>query len=391
MAGVKNKVASVPKIARFPCSNCGALLTYKPGTERLGCQYCGTENRIARGAEDIIEYDLHQALAELAHAKPATETRQIKCETCGAGFKFADSVQAGECPFCGTEIVIENAQARPINPKSLLPFKINEQEAKQQVRNWLKGLWFVPNQIKKYSDADTKLQGVYIPYWTYDSQTETLYQGARGNVHYATVRKQTYEAGRLSRKTRQVPKVDWTPVQGKVTRFFDDVLVGANKSLPRQILDHLEPWDLENLVPYHESYVSGFSSEYYQVDLDEGFDEAKHKMDNVIYHDIAVDIGGDEQRIDRFHTQHHQTTYKHCLLPVWSAAFQYQQKTYRFVINGRTGKIQGERPYSKRKIVFTVLGIIAIVVLLVSVEVVVEPEEGYDRDQSSLETEKATP
>jgi hypothetical protein len=349
------------KIARFPCSKCGALLAYKPGTQGLTCQYCGTENRIEQGAEEIKEYDLHSALAELAYAKPAAETQQIKCEACGAGFKFADSVHAGECPFCGTDIVTDSAQVRPINPKSLLPFKVNEQEAKRQFKRWLKSLWFAPNKVKKYADDDAKLQGVYIPYWAFDSQTETLYQGARGKVYYVTERADTYQSGRLVRETRQVPKVDWTPVQGRVARFFDDVLVGANKSLPRQILDHLEPWDLDNLVPYNESYLSGFTSEYYQVGLDEGFDLAKRKMDSVIYHDIALDIGGDEQRIDRFHTQHDQTTYKHCLLPVWSAAFRYQQKTYRFVINGRTGKVQGERPYSVWKIVFAViLGLIVV-------------------------------
>jgi len=140
-----------------------------------------------------------------------------------------------------------------------------------------------------------------------------------------------------------------------VSRFFDDVLIGASKSLPRQILDQLEPWDLDNLVPYDESYLSGFTSEYYQVDLDRGFDEAQQKMNAVIYQDIAFDIGGDQQRIDQFNTNHSGTTYKHCLLPVWSAAFRYQQKAYHFIINARTGRVQGERPYSYWKIGFAVV------------------------------------
>ncbi len=365
---IKRETSSA-KDARFPCSKCGALLVYKPGTQRLACKYCGTENRIGERAGEIKEYDFHYALVELALAKPTTENRQIQCDSCGAGFKFADSVHAGECPFCGTEIVSGTAQSRPIAPKSLLPFNINEQEARQQFRRWLKGLWFAPGKVKKYADDDAKLQGVYVPYWTYDSQTETFYQGARGRVHYVTERRQALEGGRLVHETRQVPKVEWTPVQGRVTRLFDDVLVGASKSLPRQILEHLEPWDLENLVPYNESYLSGFASEYYQVDLDEGFDEAKRKMDSMIYYDIALEIGGDEQRIDRFHTQLSHTTYKHCLLPVWSAAFRYQQKTYRFVINGRTGKVQGERPYSYWKIAFAIiLGIFAVGGLLAFLE-----------------------
>ncbi|NOS73980.1 MAG: primosomal protein N' (replication factor Y) - superfamily II helicase [Methyloglobulus sp.] len=357
------------KIDRFPCSKCGGLLTFKPGTQHLTCQYCGQENEIGRRYDEIQEYDFHQALIELAQAKPATEIAQIQCGACGAGFKFANSVHAGECPFCGTAIVSSTAQTRPITPKSLLPFKINEQQAKQQFRRWLNGLWFAPNKVKKYAHDDAKLIGVYIPYWTFDSSTESTYLGARGDVYYVNQEVQTIRNGQMVNEIKQVPQINWTPVRGRVARFFDDVLIGASKSLPRQILDQLEPWDLVNLESYNESYLSGFTSEYYQVNLDQGFDEAKRKMDNVIYQDIAFDIGGDQQRVDQFNTQHRNTTYKHCLLPVWSAAFRYQQQAYRFVINGRTGNVQGERPYSYWKIAFAIIfGVIAVGGLLIFLE-----------------------
>jgi DNA-directed RNA polymerase subunit RPC12/RpoP len=363
------KEANNPKADRFPCSKCGALLVFKPGTQSLVCQYCGQENQIVDRPGVIEEYDLHQALVELVQAKPAAEMAQIHCDACGAGFKFTNNVHAGECPFCGTAIVTSTVQARPITPKSLLPFQINEQQAKQQFKRWLKGLWFAPNKVKKYTDDDAKLKGVYIPYWTYDSDTETEYVGARGDVYYVTEEVQTVRDGQVVTETRQVPQINWTPVQGRVARFFDDVLVGASKSLPRQILDQLEPWDMANLVSYDESYLSGFTSEYYQVNLDQGFDEAKRKMDSVIYQDIAFDIGGDQQRIDQFNTRHSNTTYKHCLLPVWSAAFRYQQKAYHFIINGRTGQVQGERPYSYWKIGFAVFfGVLAFVGLFIVME-----------------------
>jgi hypothetical protein len=161
---------------------------------------------------------------------------------------------------------------------------------------------------------------------------------------------------------RKVPQIQWTPVSGQVSRFFDDVLIGASKSLPRKILDALQPWDLEQLIPYDEHYLSGFRSEYYQVELNEGFDYAKQVMDSLIYRDIAFDIGGDHQRIHQARTHHGGTTYKHCLLPVWSAAFRYKDKPYRFVINGRTGQVQGERPYSGWKISFAVIAAVLLAI-----------------------------
>ena len=113
--------------------------------------------------------------------------------------------------------------------------------------------------------------------------------------------------------------------------------------------------------------MSGFQSEVYQVDLDQGFDVAVDAMDRIVRNDVARDIGGDHQRIHHADTRHTNTTFKHVLLPVWSAGFRFGKKTYRFVVNGRTGKVRGERPYSAWKIGFAILGAIAVAVAIIAV------------------------
>ena len=65
--------------------------------------------------------------------------------------------------------------------------------------------------------------------------------------------------------------------------------------------------------------------------------------------DAKSDIGGDEQRVRRTNPIS-DVTFKHILLPVWLAAYKYRGRTFRFVVNGRTGRVQGERPYSAWKI-----------------------------------------
>ncbi|MGR9117266.1 MAG: primosomal protein N' (replication factor Y) - superfamily II helicase [Gammaproteobacteria bacterium] len=351
----KTKRLADKDLERFPCGQCGAVLKYAPGTTHLTCEYCGFDNPIAHRAGVIQEYDLRDALWQLSQPHAEPPKLQIHCDECGAGFQYEGNLHAGECPFCGTPIVTTTAQNRPIQPKSLLPFKIKEADARQQFQRWLNGLWFAPNAVKKYARSESKLTGVYLPYWTFDSQTETDYTGERGDIYYVDQPVQVTRNNRTVTEIRRVPKIHWTPVRGHVSRFFDDVLVGASKSLPRKILEALQPWDLEQLIPYDEDYLSGFHSEYYQVDLDEGFDYARQVMNSVIYRDIAFDIGGDHQRIHQVQTHHGDTTYKHCLLPVWSAAFRYRDRSYRFVINGRTGEVQGERPYSWWKIAFASL------------------------------------
>ncbi len=337
------------------------MLRYQPGTQHQVCEYCNHKNEIVEKNKIIKEYNFHEALQELAHAKPEKIVEQAHCNSCGANFKFAASVHAGECPFCGTDIVTSPQKNKPIPPKSLLPFLISENLAKDKFHHWLDDLWFAPNKVKKYARNEAKLVGIYLPYWTYDSNTESSYSGARGDTYYVQQRVSYVQNGRQVSSIRQVPKIRWTNVRGYVSRFFNDVLIGASLSLPRQILDHLQPWDLNQLIPYDEKYLSGFQSEVYQVELDEGFDRAKQIMDSIIHRDIAFDIGGDHQRIHQVNSKHSETTFKHCLLPIWSAAFLYRNKSYRFVINGRTGQVQGERPYSIWKISLAVIAGIIII------------------------------
>lgn len=353
-----------PGADQFPCERCGALQTFKPGTDHIGCPYCGHTTDIEPDRGVLREYDFREALTELAQAPPAAQRQTTRCESCAAEFDFESHIHAGECPFCGTPIVEGTGDTRHVKPESLLPFEVDEDSALANFRKWLGKLWFAPGSLRRYAEGDARLTGVYIPYWTYDSATHSRYSGQRGTVYYVSQSYTTVVNGRRVTRTRRVQRVRWTPVAGQVSRFFDDVLVGASRSLPRKITDSIAPWDLQNLVRYDDRYLSGFRSEAYQVGLDEGFKTAIQIMDNVIRQDVARDIGGDRQRITSLQTQHSETRFKHLLLPVWSAAFRFRGKVYRFVVNGRTGKVQGERPYSKIKIFFAALGAAIVVSIL---------------------------
>ena len=84
-------------------------------------------------------------------------------------------------------------------------------------------------------------------------------------------------------------------------------------------------------------------------------------MEETLRRDIRFDIGGDEQRIDSMNARYSDITFKHVLLPVWLASYRWNNKPFRVVVNGRTGQVSGERPYSAWKIAFAVLiGVIVI-------------------------------
>ena len=343
---------------RFPCDTCGSDLRYAPGTDLMMCDHCGSQQEII-GQQPFektafAELDYRKAIRDGLSDMDTETIRTFSCENCGAHVEFDPATHAAECPFCATPIVSGTGEERLIKPRAVLPFVLTEKAAREAMTNWLGRLWFAPNGLSEYARKGRAMEGIYVPFWTYDADTKTQYRGQRGTVYYVTQRVPVMVNGKRQMTTKRVPKVRWTRVAGRVARFFDDVLVLASKSLPKSYTDALAPWDLSQMEPYQEEYLAGFRAEAYTVTLEDGFAEAETRMARMIERDVKFDIGGDRQRISALDTQVGTLTFKHVLLPVWLAAYKYQGQTYRFVVNGQTGAVKGERPYSTIKIALAV-------------------------------------
>ena len=339
----------------FPCAACGADLRFAPGQTHLRCDHCGHEQDIPAAPEGRAlafgEHGLHAALRDALPPGAMEEVRTTPCPSCGALVEFRGAEHATECPFCATPVVTTTGTNRQIKPQAVLPFVLDERTARQAMTNWLGSLWFAPNGLVEYARKGRALNGLYVPYWTFDAATRSSYVGERGDHYYET--RTVMVDGK--QQTEQVQKTRWRAARGWVSRVFDDVLVLAAQSLPRRYTDALAPWDLGALKPYREDYLSGFTAEGYTIGLEEGWARAQEQMAAIIDGDVRRDIGGDEQRVHRVDTEYSAETFKHILLPVWMAAYKYNDKSYRFVVNGQTGRVQGERPYSAWKIAFAIL------------------------------------
>ena len=353
---------------RYPCQQCGAELRYAPGQTALKCDHCGFEQAIVPEGSDagpwgkptktkaFQEHPLAKGLADDLPASASAEVRASKCPNCGGMVEFHGADHATECPFCASPVVVDTGAERKIKPQAVLPFALDEPAARKALVSWLGSLWFAPNRLLEFTRAGRAMNGIYVPYWTFDADTESDYRGAKG-VHYYETRTVTVNVnGKNETRQEQVQKTRWYPASGRVSRDFDDVLAIASTALPTRLGDGLEPWDLSQLQTYTPDYLAGFQAEGYTVALADGNTVAKTKMATVIREDVRRDIGGDEQRIDSVDTDYSDETFKHILLPVWMAAYKYNNKSYRFLVNGQTGEVQGERPWSVWKITFAALG-----------------------------------
>ena len=352
------------------CNSCGATLHFAPGTHRLKCNYCGSENEIAdTDTSPIVSFDYAQFLADSSagNLNVSQTASVVSCKNCGASTTLPPEVNSDNCAFCASPLVISDAESRQIlRPHYILPFLVAQPKALESFRVWMKGLWFAPSDLTKIVSGDARqFKGIYIPHWSYDADTITDYSGSRGEYYYTTETYTETVDGEQVTREREVRHTAWYPVSGTVGCNFDDILISASNSLPQNVANRLEPWKLQELVHYNEQYVSGFRSELFQIDAEKALETAKSRMEPEIRQTILSDIGGDEQIIEGHQTEYTNIGLKYILLPAWISTYRYNNKVYHFTVNACTGEVVGERPYSAVKIALAVIAGLILIILLV--------------------------
>jgi hypothetical protein len=292
----------------------------------------------------------------------------VTCKECGATIHVGEGERTTACAFCGSsQVLATEAGEPPIRPLALLPFRVAKKEANERFGAWIRGLWFRPGDLAKIARVE-EMGGVYVPFWTFDAQVSSQWTAERGHHYYETEFYRETINGQSVERTRQVQRTRWEPARGARSDFFDDVLVFAGRALPQDLVDKLSTFDTKQLVAYQPAFLSGWRAEQYAVDLRAAFEVAKQKMAQVQEGRCGGDVGGDTHRGLFVENDVARPTFKHVLLPVWIAAYRYNGRVYRFLVNGQTGEVVGSAPWSAAKIgVAVVIAILVVAALAFAV------------------------
>lgn len=338
----------------YRCENCGGIMVFDIETQMLKCPNCDTTMQIPQTQNTIVEHSFtRSAMQRLSVQEKTTETKQ--CQGCGATVEIAKDCTATQCAYCGADYVLAERQAEAVLPDGVIPFKVDKHAAGDVFTKWIKKRWLAPNELKRLYESD-KLQGIYVPYWTFDADVNCHYTAQGGKEREVEVKNSD---GSTSKKT----EVDWYPTSGMVSKFFDDVQAKGSKNMKASLLKGIEPYDTKNqLKSYAPEYLSGYSAECYSISLEDAHTEARKTMERELHHMAESDVRRRYDRVKdvRLSPNYRDETYKHVLLPVYSTAYSYKNKTYTVLINGQSGKISGDYPKSPVKIAIIVAIIIAI-------------------------------
>lgn len=336
----------------YKCPECGAPMRYDPETTSLKCDYCGRVINLEKEHSDEEIDFFSESNDNLSWQK---ETQLIKCTNCGNENVISKKEMSTTCPFCGSKQVITYDEIAGIKPNRVIPFKVSSLEATEIYKKKIKKKFFVPNKVKKMH-LELSVNGVYIPSWTYDSDTFSTYNGRLGKRYTVTVGS--------GKNRRTETRIRWFYIRGTKVVNFDDLLVNSGKSLSQDDLNGISPFETNDSLEFEESYLAGFRAEHYTTDVKTGFISAKQTMTNRIRTAILSGYYYDVVGYLNVNTHYNKVTYKYVLLPVWFGILNYHNKKYRFLVNGETGKVKAKYPKSVIKILIVIFGIIAVIALL---------------------------
>lgn len=359
-------MSGVSTLEKHSCPACGAQAEWNPATQKLVCAFCGTESPyvIDRESGKVAEIDLATTLRELSDAERGwqTERRSVQCQSCKAVMVFDPARVGQNCEFCGSPALVSYDEIKaPIRPHGVLPFRIDRGRVRDDIRRWWRSKWLAPGKLAKTALVDT-VHSLYIPYWTFDARVHCPWQADAGHYYYVDVAGRDSKGHRVTRRER---RVRWEAASGVVNHAFDDEPVPGTQGLPLKLLRQVEPFPTGECVPYDTAFLSGHVVEHYKVVLLEAAQRSQEQMHAKLEELCAAQVPGDTHRNLRIFPTYSAQTFKHLLVPIWLLTYNYGRTAYQVLVNGYTGKIAGEHPYSWWKVaLLIVLALIALFVVL---------------------------
>lgn len=311
------------------CEVCQSLLD----EEDLFCANCGTEaprsDRQAEAAADGSRLSTHN----------------FECAGCGASMSFDAGAGTLKCPFCGSTRMEKQADARTLAPRRVAPFVLTQQQAVAAMRQWLGRGFFRPGDLSREA-AIVEMTAVYVPYWVFEARTHTFWTA----------------------DTSQTPagaSGDWFPLAGEHRGDYSGLLVGASGALSPHETSAIGPFDLAAAVPPEEVDLDSVIVERFGVARKYARPLARQGLERLEAREVARRYVPGRSRNVHVNVRVEGLSSEPVLLPVWIMAYRYQDRLYRFLVNGQTGRATGQAPTSWRKILLVAGLVLAVLLFLV--------------------------
>jgi DNA-directed RNA polymerase subunit RPC12/RpoP len=325
------------------CNICGGDLEWNPGANAFKCEWCGNIHKkeelegFSEKAQETITNTVETKETSRATQEDGSVLVTYKCDYCGGEITTLEETIATMCLYCHRPVTITGKASGAFKPDVIIPFKKTKDQALEAFKKYLKGKRFLPEAYKGNID---KLTGIYIPFWLYDGITQFRVEGEAQKV--TTSKQGNY----------RVTKTDYFKIAREGSVTIKNTPVDASQKTPNNIMDSVEPYNFKELERFATPYLSGFLAEQYDETKETCYERAKTRFEG----SAANAVKNTTQQYESVHPKVNETNItkvraKYGLLPLWMMYSEFQGKTYSFAMNGQTGKMTGDLPVDKTKVV----------------------------------------
>jgi hypothetical protein len=342
------ELANTPAPQGHACTNCGSPVD-------VGDRFCNVCGAVQGGAH---------ATAQQPEAPPMQIS--IVCKNCGARLNIAADQRSITCPFCDSNMVVESTDEETGRqpPEFVIGFAITPQQALEKFRQWLRASgMFRPGDLST-ARIEEKLRGVYLPFWSFSMLARSRWTAQIGEYWYRTETYTTIIDGKPATQTRTVQETEWWGLEGQHHNYYSGYLVSGSRGLQQEYAEKIKPFRLEAIKRYQPYFLAGWLSEEYSVARDDALPLCQQEFQRWEQHNIERFLPGDTYKHVLVNSEFSDMNSDLILLPVYLLSYRYGEKLFRFLLNGQTGKVAGDKPYSPMRIGMAV-GIFIVLVVIV--------------------------
>ena len=330
---------------QLKCPCCGGALEFNDKTQTTVCPYCDSQftaadlkaytDELANTEQEDTSWDESMVQAYTNEEKEGIKI--YSCDSCGGEIIVEETTSSTTCPYCGNNLLVAKELAGDLKPNYVIPFKNDKEAVMASLKKFFKKKPLLPSSFAK-DNVIEEIKPLYVPFWLFDADVD-------GKVRFKGETTRTWSDAYYDYKETKYYSIFRG---GQIA--FDHVPVDGSKKMEDQLMESIEPYDFSEAKEFNAAYLAGIAADRYDVDKDITFNRATERFRDGTVQAFRGDINGYENvKVEESNLQFSNTNALYALYPVWILNTKWKDKSFRFAINGQTGKTAGNLPISAGK------------------------------------------
>ena len=335
-------------MAEKKCPCCGGAVVFDTDSQNLKCPYCDSEfdvdslvlNNSNSDSSVVEQQEWNSENNEWAVGE--TDGMSVYgCNSCGGEIVADETTGATTCPYCGNPVVMKGQFEGTLRPNLIIPFRYDKKSAKAALKKHISEKKFVPKSFLSDNRLE-EIRGIYVPYWLFTCDT------------YSDLNFKAEKINRWSDSDYDYTETSYFNVFRSGNLRFADIPVDGSVKMSDDLMESIEPFNINEAVDFNSSYLAGFLADKFDVASESCVPRVNERIRQSVDDSFRETVKGyDSVSTESVNMNSFNGICKYALCPVWILNTTWNGEKYTFAMNGQTGKFVGNIPTDKKAVTVT--------------------------------------